>query len=71
VAFSWCITLAGRIDAPPQELNELDTLAQAPSYHFGTASHLADDRRDFRCPEIEPAVEVIDRVEISRWLSSG
>src|SRR6516164_8579149 len=46
-----------------QELEELDSLAQATPHHLRTEDHLAYDRSDFRGAEIKPPVEGFQRVE--------
>src|SRR5262249_15208265 len=46
-----------------QKGEELDALAQAAFHHLRALDHLADDRGDLRRAEIEPAIEVLPRVE--------
>src|SRR5207237_3296141 len=47
----------------PQELEELDALAQPAAHHFGALEHLAEQGGDLAAAEIEAPIERIQRLE--------
>src|SRR5690348_14062519 len=47
----------------PQEVEELDALAQAPLHHLRAPDHLVDDRGDLGRAEIEAPVERLYALE--------
>src|SRR5215472_19219911 len=47
----------------PQELEELDALAQAAAHHLRALDHLGEQGGDLAAPEIEAFVECLERLE--------
>src|SRR6516164_9690712 len=51
------------VAAVAEEVEELYAFTQAPLHHGRTHHHLRHDRRNLRRPQIEPFVEVLDRIK--------